>query len=67
MVTDSDWVACTPSESVATKVKVDVPEPVGVPLISPVEGSRVSPAGKVPPVTDQVNGPVPAVTVGVTS
>jgi hypothetical protein len=31
----------------------------GTPVIRPVAGTRVSPAGSVPPVIDQVYGPVP--------
>jgi hypothetical protein len=40
-------------------VKLDKPDVVGVPLISPVEGSRVSPTGKDPLEIDQVYGAVP--------
>ena len=66
-VTDSDWVATAPAPSVTWSVKVDVPAAVGVPVISPVEGSTARPAGRVPPVTDHVGLPVPPVTVGVWS
>ncbi len=45
-------------------VDVKVPAVVGVPLTSPVDGSRVSPAGRLPALTTQVNGPVPPVSVG---
>ena len=36
---------------------------VGVPDSSPVDAPRVSPGGRLPLLTDQVNGLVPAVTV----
>jgi hypothetical protein len=42
------------SESVTVTVKLEVPAVVGVPVMSPVEASRVSPAGSVPVVTDQL-------------
>ena len=41
------------SESVAVTVKVAL-DAVGVPEITPVEAFNVSPAGKLPVVTDQV-------------
>jgi hypothetical protein len=41
-------------ESVAVTVKSEVPVVVGVPEMSPVEASRVSPEGNVPVVTDQL-------------
>jgi hypothetical protein len=40
--------------STTVVVKVEVPVLVGVPEIVPVEGVRVSPAGRPPEVIDQV-------------
>ena len=54
MEMDSDWVAVPPAESVATSLKVERPLVVGVPVISPVAGSILSPAGSEPVETDQV-------------
>jgi hypothetical protein len=45
-------------------VIVEVPAAVGVPLTSPVAGSIVKPAGKVPLETVNVFGEVPPVDVG---
>jgi hypothetical protein len=41
-------------ESVTVTVKSEVAAAVGVPVMAPVEASRLSPAGKVPVVTDHV-------------
>jgi hypothetical protein len=49
----------TPFASVAVTVKVNVPLPVGVPLIFPVAGSTVSPTGSAPSVTANVIGVFP--------
>ena len=51
-VIDSDWVATAPRSSVATRVKVEVPPVVGIPVIFPVAGSILSPSGSDPPVND---------------
>jgi hypothetical protein len=48
-----------PTESLTVSVKLDVPDDVGMPLISPVPAVSPMPAGKFPPDTDHVNGPVP--------
>jgi hypothetical protein len=48
-------------ESVAVTVKVVVPDAVGVPVMEPVAGTRLSPAGRDPEVTDHVTGAVPPV------
>ena len=45
--------------SVAVIVKFDVAALVGVPLITPVLASRLSPVGNVPEVTANVLAPVP--------
>ena len=50
-------------ESVASTVTVDGPVPVGVPLMMPLLGSRVRPAGSVPELTDQLYGAAPPVAV----
>ena len=47
--------------SVTETVKLAVPVAVGVPEIRPEDGSRASPAGRLPPVMDQVYGVVPPV------
>ena len=52
--TDSGWVAVPFTASVATSEKTEVPAAVGVPAITPVVGSMVSPDGREPPATDQV-------------
>ena len=49
----------TPLASVAVTVNVYVPLPVGVPLIFPVAGSIVSPAGSAPSVIANVIGVFP--------
>ena len=49
----------TPLASVAVTVNVYVPLPVGVPLIFPVVGSIVSPAGSAPSVIANVIGVFP--------
>ena len=54
IVTDSDWVATGRSASVDTRVKVEVPPVVGVPVTSPVAGSRRQPGRQRAAVTDQV-------------
>jgi hypothetical protein len=54
MVKDSAWVAVPVAESVTFKVKEAGPEDVGVPVTAPVDGLRMSPAGSVPALTDQV-------------
>jgi hypothetical protein len=41
-------------ESVTVTVKFEVPEAVGVPVIAPLEASRLSRAGREPPVSAQV-------------
>jgi len=42
------------SESVAWTVKFDVPLPVGVPLMTPVDGLSVRPAGSAPDASENV-------------
>jgi hypothetical protein len=46
-------------ESLTVTLTVKLPLAVGVPETTPVVAPRVSPAGKLPPVIDQVNGAVP--------
>ena len=41
-------------ESVASTVKEDWPTMLGVPVMAPVDASRVSPGGREPEVIDQV-------------
>jgi hypothetical protein len=57
-------LATCAKESVAVTVTVKSPAPVGVPLIDPVEPLMVTPAGRLPALIAQVNGPVPPDTVG---
>ena len=49
----------TPLASVAVTVKVNVPLPVGMPLIFPVAGSMASPAGSAPSEIANVIGNFP--------
>src|SRR4051812_20327733 len=58
-------VACAPVESVTVTVKCVVPPAVGAPLIAPVAGSSVRPAGSAPAETDHVYGPAPPITLSV--
>ena len=55
----------TPFKSVTVIVIVDVPAVVGVPLTSPVVGSRVNPAGNVPLVIANEFGGTPPSEIGV--
>jgi hypothetical protein len=57
------WVGLV--ESVTSIVKLDVPVPVGVPLITPVDATRDSPAGSDPELIDQLYGVMPPVAVNV--
>lgn len=57
---DKACVSVRPSASVTVTEKFDVPEPVGVPEINPLE-VIVKPAGNEPEVTAYVYGPVPPV------
>ena len=50
------------AESVTLTAKLNVPEVVGVPAITPL-GANVSPLGSDPALTAQVNGGVPPVAV----
>ena len=55
-------LSCTelvPKALVALTVKVAVPNTVGVPLMTPVEAFKVSPAGSAPPVRAHVIGVLP--------
>lgn len=45
-----------PPEFAAVMVKLPVPAVVGMPLITPVLGARVNPAGRLPTVTAHVVG-----------
>ncbi|MEO8368210.1 MAG: hypothetical protein ABI806_03350 [Candidatus Solibacter sp.] len=57
-------VACTPGvESVTLTVKENGPPVVGVPVIAPVVGLSVRPAGRAPEAIANVYGAVPPVTV----
>ena len=49
--------------SLTLTVNVELPVAVGVPVINPVELFIVRPAGSVPPITTQGNGPIPSLTV----
>ena len=52
-------------ESATLKVRLEVPLAVGVPEMTPVAGARLSPAGRLPDVMDQVYGVVPPVALSV--
>ena len=62
---ESVLVAVAELASVTCTVKVDVPLVVGVPDMTPVEGFRAKPAGRVPEETDQVYGDEPPTAVRV--
>ncbi len=54
--------------SATRTVKVDRPDPLGVPLMMPVDEARDRPVGSVPPVTVQaLDGDVPPVAASVTA
>jgi hypothetical protein len=59
--TEVDAVCAGLEESVMVAVKLKVPFAVGVPEITPVLAARLSPAGRLPEVIDQVYGVVPPV------
>jgi hypothetical protein len=59
----TDWVCTGLDESVTVKVKLAVPVAVGLPEITPA--AKLSPAGSVPEVTDQVYVPLPPVALSV--
>jgi hypothetical protein len=62
----ADWFCVGVLESVTVNASdVAVALAVGVPLMMPVEGARVSPAGSVPLVNDHVYGVVPPMAVRV--
>ena len=50
----ADWVCAGLLLSVTLTVKLEVPLPVGVPEITPVDDDRLRPAGRLPEATDQV-------------
>ena len=58
------WVALCPLASVTLTVKLNVPVAVGVPVRFP-SALRLMPAGRLPLLTDQVNGLVPPDSVSV--
>jgi hypothetical protein len=58
---DVDAVCAGLEESVMVAVKLKVPLVVGVPEITPVLDARLSPAGRLPALIDQVYGVVPPV------
>jgi hypothetical protein len=59
--TDVDVVCVGLEESATVAVKLKVPLAEGVPEIRPVLAARLSPAGRLPEVIDQVYGVVPPV------
>ena len=59
MVPLYNWEAVTEFASVAVIVKLYAPDAPGVPLIAPVEVSKLKPFGNAPPVTANVTGAVP--------
>ena len=54
-----NWSEFVPPAFDAISVGVNTPSAVGVPLMTPVETAKESPAGKMPFVTLQVTGAVP--------
>jgi hypothetical protein len=65
IVITADFVCTGLLLSVTVKVKVDIPLSVGVPEIVPVVDAKVSPAGRLPEVIDQVYAGVPPLAVRV--
>jgi hypothetical protein len=65
IVSVSGFVALSLLLSVSRTVKLAMPVADGAPLIIPVEGARVRPAGRVPAEIDHVNGETPPDTVRV--
>ena len=65
MVSEADVAERGPAllESVTLTVKVDVPVPVGVPLIAPVLPFKFKPAGRVPEARVYVSAPAPPFSV----
>jgi hypothetical protein len=59
MVIDRALLAVPLALSVTLKVTDVVPAAVGVPLMTPVEEFKLSPAGRLPEDRDQVYGEVP--------
>jgi hypothetical protein len=57
----SDFEAVSELASVTRTVKLLVPDPLGVPEITPAAGASASPTGKVPEMIDQLSGGVPPV------
>ena len=56
---DRDLLALAPIVSITRTVKLDVPVALGVPLITPVEAFKLSPAGSDPLIILQVFMPLP--------
>jgi len=52
-------VCADEAESLTVTLTVKLPLAVGVPETTPVVAPRLSPAGRLPPVIDQVKGAVP--------
>jgi len=50
----ADWVCTGLLLSVTLTVKLEVPLPVGVPEMTPVDEDKLRPAGRLPEATDQV-------------
>ncbi len=57
-------LACWPKPSVTRTVNEKDPATVGVPLSCPVVALRARPAGRLPALTAQANGPVPPPRLG---
>jgi hypothetical protein len=57
----TDLVCAGLDESVTVALKLEVPLAVGMPEIRPVDGARLSPAGRAPEEIDHVYGDVPPV------
>ena len=57
----ADWVCMGEPLSLTAAVKLKVPLVMGVPEIMPLVAARVSPAGRLPDVIDQVYAGVPPV------
>ncbi len=61
MTAEKLWLVVTGGVllSATFTVKLKFPVPAGVPLIDPLEGLKLSPGGRLPPLIDQVYGRTP--------
>ena len=65
IVSANDCEVLAEALSVTCTVKLEVPTAVGVPVIAPAPELNAKPAGRAPPVIDQLYGVVPPVAASV--